>query len=320
MEVCSSALRGMIIAPAGRKLVVADWSNIEGRILPWLAGEEWKLEAFRKYDKGVGEDLYKVAYGKMFSIDPTTVDKHQRQIGKVNELSMGYQGGVGAFVRFALTSNIDLEALAEQAYPLLPKHIVDQSTEFMHWMLEQKRSNYGLSSKAYIVCDSFKRLWRNGHSKIEAYWDELDRCTKEALINPGITYKCFRHKIRCDGAWLRISKPRGTYLCYPMAKIVGEQVTYMQRGIRVKTYGGKLAENLTQSIAGDILKECMPRLERHGFQTVLTIHDEILAETPDDPKFNAEKMERIFAKPPQWATDLPLAAKGFECYRYRKGD
>ncbi|ENC9176888.1 DNA polymerase, partial [Salmonella enterica subsp. diarizonae serovar (6),14:z10:z] len=90
MELTSSALRGCIMAPAGKKLVVSDLSNIEGRKLAWLAGEQWKLDAFREYDEGTGPDLYKLAYARAFNISPDDVDKYQRQIGKVMELGLGF--------------------------------------------------------------------------------------------------------------------------------------------------------------------------------------------------------------------------------------
>lgn len=87
MELCTSAVRGCLIAPPGRKLVVADLSNIEGRMLAFLAGEQWKLDAFRDFDRGEGHDLYKVAYAKAFGLDPASVSKDQRQLGKVMELA-----------------------------------------------------------------------------------------------------------------------------------------------------------------------------------------------------------------------------------------
>src|SRR5574343_138065 len=98
MEAMSSAVRSALVAAPGRKLVISDLSNIEGRKLAWIAGEDWKLDAFRAYDAGTGPDLYVLAYARAFDMDPADVDKVMRQIGKVMELALGYEGGVGAFV------------------------------------------------------------------------------------------------------------------------------------------------------------------------------------------------------------------------------
>ncbi|MDH2999297.1 hypothetical protein A1D23_04155 [Chelonobacter oris] len=123
----SSALRGGIVAPEGKKLVVSDLSNIEGRMLVWLAGETWKVRAFREFDNGSGYDLYKMAYAKSFRISPEAVTKEQRQIGKVMELGLGYGGGVGAFLNFARVYNLDLDELAANAFERINPDILAQS-------------------------------------------------------------------------------------------------------------------------------------------------------------------------------------------------
>ena len=94
---------------------------------------------------------------------------------------------------------------------------------------------------------------------------------------------------------------------------------YTRKWQRILTHGGKLIENATQSIARDALADNMPAMEDAGYQIVLTAHDEPVTETPDDASFTAKGLSKILAVPSTWAPDMPLAAKGFEAYRYRKG-
>lgn len=79
-------------------------------------------------------------------------------------------------------------------------------------------------------------------------------------------------------------------------------------------------ENATQAWARDVLAWHMPAIEEAGYGELLTIHDELLTETPDSPEFNAEHLASLMTQPIPWALDAPLAAAGFETYRYRKGD
>ncbi len=325
MHLCSSAIRGCIIAPPGKKLVVADLANIEGRVLAWLGDEEWKLQAFRDYDAGTGHDLYKLAYAKAFGIDVKDVDKHMRQVGKVMELALGYAGGVGAFLTFADVYGIDLEAMARGALDTLPEDVRDEAESFFVWCEEQKRSTFGLSREAFIVCDAFKRLWRQAHPNITSLWAEMQYAVVSATHHPGETFRCRRLKVRRDGKWLRIGLPSGRVLCYPDPQVADDgEFLYLgsnqltRRWERQRSYGGKLVENVVQAIARDVMASSMPEIEARGFQIVLTVHDEIICETPDLPAYTSDWLSLLMSTPPPWVEGLPLAAAGFESYRYRK--
>jgi DNA polymerase len=325
MELASSAIRGCIIAPPGKKLVIADLSNIEGRKLAWLAGEQWKLRAFREFDAGIGHDLYKLAYAKAFGVRPEDVDKDMRQIGKVMELALGYEGGVGAFLTFAAAYGIDLEAMADRAIGAIPKAILDEAQSALEWTKQKKRPTFGLSDRAWLVCDSFKRSWRYAHPAISSMWKELQEAAVLAVQRPGVTTTCRMLKLRRDGAWLRIRLPSGRFLCYPSPQVdESGKLTYMgvnqytRKWSRLSTYGGKLVENVTQAASRDVIAHNMPAVEQAGYEILLTVHDEDITEAPDTEEFNADHLAGLMATNPPWAKDLPLAAAGFEAYRYRK--
>lgn len=335
MELTSSAIRGCIVAPKGKKIVVSDLSNIEGRDQAWLAGEEWKLQAFTDFDTIIGykddgepirkgHDLYKLAYAKSFGIKPEAVSKDQRQVGKVQELALGYEGGVGAFLTFAAAYNIDLEAMGEQAIEAIPEQIIAEATGSLGWTKKNKRPTFGLSDRAWIVCESFKRSWRYAHPAISSMWGELGDAVRQAILRPGVTTTCRALRIRRDGSWLRIRLPSGRFLCYPSPQVDDGQISYMginqysRKWSRLKTYGGKLFENVCQAVARDVLTYNMPRIEEAGYQVVLTVHDEVICEAPDSDEFNADHLSALLSTNPPWAPDMPLAAGGFEAYRYRK--
>ncbi|WP_294609688.1 DNA polymerase [uncultured Gilliamella sp.] len=325
MKLTSNTLRGCICAPEGKKLVVSDLSNIEGRVLAWLAGESWKIKAFHDYDNGEGHDLYKLSYSKSFGVSPESVTKDQRQIGKVQELALGYEGGVGAFITFSTAYGIDLDAMADAALHNVDEDILFSAKNAYEWALKNKRT-YGLSDKAYIVCDAFKRSWRQAHPNIVDLWKSLD-CDMRSVITGGARTTNVNDKLVIDkvGAWLRIQLPSGRYLCYPGARIdENGKISYMglntysRKWERINTYGGKIAENITQAVARDVMAWSMPCIDEIGFNIVLTVHDEIITEAPDTPEYSHEYLSQMLSTPPQWAKGLPLAAAGFEAYRYKK--
>ena len=315
MTTLSSLLRSVIIAKPGHKLVVSDLSNIEGRMLAWLAEEEWKVKAFRDFDEGKGEDIYKLSYARTFNKDVQKVTKDERQIGKIQELALGYGGGVGAFVTFAKAYNLSLELPAQ-----VPLYISEEARAAFH----RSDKKFGLSESAYIACDSIKRLWRLSHPKVSKLWYGLQEACISAVYNPGNVYQCGRLRVEALKAWLYILLPSGRRLFYFNPKIIDDSLTYLgmnqytRKFERIDTYGGKLVENCVQALSGHILKDSLHRIEDSGYPIVLTVHDEVITMPEDRSFYTAESLSCLLALAPEWAEDLPLQAKGFEAYRYRK--
>ena len=287
MELAAAAVRGLVIAPPGRKLVVCDLSNIEGRALAWLADEEWKLQAFREFDAGTGPDLYKLAYARSFNKRVEEVDKSERFIGKVQELALGYQGAVGAFGSMAALYGVTLP-----------------EDEILR-----------------IVT-----AWRKANSRIAGLWRAVETAARSAVLNPGEDFAAGVLVFDRHGAWLRCRLPSGRFLCYPSPMLNSDtgKLTYMgvdpytKQFKRLATYGGKLVENATQAVARDILARSMPRIERAGFAIVLTVHDEVLTEAPASTDFSVARLASLMTEGEPWSSGLPLAAAGFEADRYRK--
>ena len=293
-ERCSMAVRGCLIAPRRRKLVIADLSNIEGRVLAWLAGEEWKIKAFRAYDHGEGHDLYKVTAGKILGKDPADVTKEERQLqGKTPELAGGYQGGVGAY---RVMGGPVFEAMD------------DEAIQAIVW------------------------AWRKEHPKTKSLWYDIEAAAKGAIEKPGTVTEVrgglLRFDVKVDAfdrSWLRMRLPSGRFLCYVDAKVDrDDRITYSgvnqytRKWQTLDTYGGKLTENAVQAIARDVFMTGMRRAEEHNYLVVLRVHDELVCEVPDHNGYTAEVLAGLMSTNPGWAIGLPLSAAGFETRRYRK--
>jgi DNA polymerase len=327
MGLASSCLRGMIISEDGRKLSVADLANIEGRKMAWVAHEDWKLAAFGAYDRKEGPDLYKLAYARSFNINAAEIedDDWRRQIGKVMELALQYYGGVGAFCSMAETYGLRLEELAVAAWPVLPKQVKLEAQTL--WVKAQKRHRtYGLDERIWVVCMALVLLWRAAHPAIVSFWYKLDNAVKAAIRVPNKLFEVGRVGVDRRGAWLRIRLPVGRYLLYPAPRVdfdggqpsfVGVNPYTKQWG-RISTYSGKLTENIVQGSSADILMDGLLAAEDAGYNPVLSVHDEVITEPPDEEQYNDHELSRLMISNSPWAAGMPLAAKGFTSYRYRK--
>jgi DNA polymerase len=298
IKLCSNAIRGTIVAGTGRKLVVSDLEQIEARVLPWLAGERWKLEAFAAYDRGEAPDNYVMAYARAFGVEPDAVGKSDRQIGKTTELSAGYGGAYAAWVSMAATLHVEIPERSR--------------------VLE-------------IV-----RAWREAHPALcdwdTGLWKKLDDAARQAIMNPGKTFEAGEH-IRFERwrQWLRMQLPSGGFLNYAAPAIIDDPrrpgsntVSYMgvnnytKKWERLTTYGGKLSADATQATAREIMAENLPYIEDEGYLPVLLVHDEVVTEVPDTDDFSVDRLNQLLSAKSEWAKGLPLAAGGFEAYRYRK--
>jgi DNA polymerase len=331
MEVASNVIRGVIVASKGKKLVISDLSNIEGRDQAWIAGEDWKIKAFRDFDEGTGPDLYALAYAKAFRVTPESVleDKkkggNQRQIGKTLELAMGYHGGVAAFITFAAIYDVDLNDLKNKAWDLIPPDVKQEALDFWEYCVKQKRT-LGLEKEVFVTCDSLKRMWRRAHPNSVRTWANIENATRDAISAPGNTIPCGKLKMRRDGNWFRIVLPSGRALCYPHPQLDNKGVIsfmgvdqYTRKWSRIETFSGKLFENVCQAVARDVMAANMPLIESAGYEIVTTVHDEVVCEAPDNEEFNEGALSALLSANPPWAPDMPLAAGGYESHRYRKG-
>lgn len=332
LTIISDVLRGMIRAAPGNTLYAADFRNIEGRVLAWLAGEQWKLDAFRAFDAGDGPDLYKVGYSRSFNILVELVTKLQRQIGKVQELSLGYQGSHGAFVAMGANYGVkpgDITAALRPQYDDLRWKALGHGFE----------SRHGLSKDDWTAIKIVVDGWRDAHPEIKQFWWDLDAAAMDAVANPGTVFTVRGMHFRMVGSflWLQLRSGRALCYCYPSiqwkdmpwrdenGKPVRKQVvaykgvnSYTRKWEEQYLYGGKISADVTQATARDLLAAAMLRLEAAGYPVVLSVHDENVAETPADLG-SVEEFEKLMVELPAWATGLPVAAEAWTGPRYKKG-
>jgi DNA polymerase len=356
-KLTASTVRSCIIPEAGHKFVVADYSNVEGRGLAWLAGEDDLIEVFVN-----GVDVYKKLASTVFNVSYDDVTKDQRQIAKAMVLGLGYAGGVGAFVTFAKNLGLDLNDMARTLDGTFPDHIWAATARGYEWARIQEakrpprpgekddRPSYILDKKVWRTCDALKRMYREANPAIVQFWRDIEDAAMAAIRNPGKEFTAgprgvkFSRNVETDnngnkvaGWWLRMTLPSGRVMSYPgvglsvsketdedgkvstnvRIKYQGENQLTRQWGFQY-TYSGKLVENCTQALCRDLLANALLNVEANGYPIVLHVHDELVCETPDTPEYNVAELEKLMCALPEWAEGFPLVAEGSEMYRYAK--
>lgn len=287
MEVFSSCLRSVITAPRGKVLYVSDFASIETRVLFWIANHMKGLQMFRD-----GKDLYKEMAAAIYSTSAEKIDKAQRQLGKTAILGLGYQMGSEKFHKTCQLQNIEIsEELAKIAVA----------------------------------------TYRREHHPVTGLWADTQMAAIAAIRYPGKKFTKHRTSwcVKDDFLWCLL--PSGRTLAYHRPEI---KITETSWGARVDTiyhyatnpvskkwesvgtYGGRLVENIVQAVARDLLAEAMLRIEEHGYEIILTAHDEVVAER--EKGGSMAEFNDLMREVPLWAKGCPIEAEGFIAKRYRK--
>ena len=286
--VLSQLIRTAIVAPKGCTLGVADYSAIEARVIAWIAGERWRLEVFNTHGK-----IYEASASAMFGVPIQQVTKGSdlRQKGKVAELALGYQGGWSA-----------LKKMGGEKMGLTAKEMKNIVT-----------------------------LWRKASPAIVETWENFEACAHKAVATKTKIVSRFKG-IAFEGGrdFMRIILPSGRAIYYREPKFGTNRfgkpaLTYMgvdaetKKWVRLETYGGKLAENIVQAVARDVLAGAIYALYRAGFKTVFHVHDEVINEFAlCEAEADLQEMCKIMTAPQPWTKGLPLRAEGYLTEYYKK--
>lgn len=279
------AVRGALLPTPGNYLLASDYSNIEGRCFGWIAGDEEDLDRFRK-----NIDIYKIIAGQIYLKPSTDILDHERSVGKETRLSGQY--GVG-------------------------------------WKTHQGR----LKKWGIVVSDGQAkhniRTYRETNWRAPILWKDLEDAWRSACAGvPAMAGKC---SFRVENGWMILGLPGGRNL-YFYGPTAEKDLAYTRLDRRMakknggdfvknRVYGGMIAENICQTMAGIIARDHMLEIERKGIMDlVFMVHDELVGEVPI---FEAEDRLRgvidVMTSPPLWAPDLPLSVEAWYGPRYRKG-
>lgn len=287
-DTLSELIRTALIPEPGHRFIVADFSAIEARVIAWIAGEQWRLDVFRN-----GGDIYCASASQMFHVPVVKHGEngHLRQKGKIAELALGYGGGANALKAFGA----DKMGMTEEEMV----NTVD--------------------------------LWREASPRVCALWRALERAAIRCVVHKTPQVSAIggiRFEMECGILWMTL--PSGRRIAYYGAEYGPSRfhrdrraLSYMgvdqktKRWGRVETWGGKLAENVTQATARDCLRDTMLALAEAGYDIRAHVHDEVIISEPRDGR-TVEDVSAIMGRELPWAPGLPLRGDGYACDFYMK--
>jgi DNA polymerase bacteriophage-type len=291
LAVVGDCSRAMICAEPDKVLIGADFGAIESRVLAWVAGEQWKLDSYSRFDAthDPRDEPYCETACRIFRVPSGSYTKNspERSVGKTCDLAFGYMGGINAWRKFE------------------PDRFSDDEVK------------------------AFNSEWRAAHPAIKSFWYNVDRAALTAVRERGCIVRCGPIAFKSTGAFLLLKLPSGRKISYPQPRAVGNEerqhVVFADNAAgQFKdcrngdgAYGGLWTENVVSGIARDLLAESMLRIEAAGYPIVLHVHDEVVAEVAEN--FGSlEEFTKVMTRRPAWAPDLPIAATAWTGKRYCK--
>lgn len=282
-DILSQLIRTMLIPKAGCEFIVADFSAIEARVLAWLAGEQWRLDAFK-----AGQDIYCASASQMFGVPVVKhgINGELRQKGKVAELACGYGGGSGALISMGALNM----GLKEEELPDIISSWRDANPEIVKfWYAVEK------AAIETVKDHTDRTVGRIGFQfSANTLWIVLPSERRLAYIKP------------------RLQPNR-----FGRMALTFEGLGANNKWVRGETYSGKLTENITQATARDLLAEAMRRMEIAGLDIVGHVHDEVILEVPKR-QYTVDDVCNIMNQNPRWADGLPLSSAGYTGNYYFK--
>jgi len=335
-ELTASMLRSMMMAAPGNTLIAADYSQIEARVLAWVAGQQDLVDLFADGGK-IYETMAAFIFGK--KVEEIAKDSFERQIGKNSVLGAGFQMGADRYAeQVREQTGIILERDRHwkcEEHGVRGKWDVDNVREFRCGKCRKKLTvHQGPNDLAAQAIAGYRTLY----SKIPQFWKDIEAAALQAVRHPGEVFEVgvgatIKYTYRSKFLWCQL--PSGRFLTYarpiiktrplpaPWEHKFKESLSYYgvnsltRQWTRQYTYGGHLTENVVQAMARDLMAGAMLRVEHAGYSPILTVHDEVVVEADAEDADFSQFME-LMQVLPRWATGLPVAAEGWQGQRYRK--
>jgi len=279
-DVLSQLIRTAFVPKDGYKLIVADFSAIEARVIAWLAGERWRNDVFATHGK-----IYEASASQMFHVPIEEVTKGSplRQKGKIAELALGYGGSVGALKAMGA---LEMGLFEEELRPLVSAWRSANPNIVRFWWDVDRAAMKAVRDRTVTETHGIRFGYQSGMLFI----------------------------VLPSGRRLSYVKPRIGTNQFGSDCVTYEGVGGTKKWERIESYGPKFVENIVQAISRDILSFAMQTL-RHC-SIVMHIHDEVVIET--GPEMSAEILCQQMSRTPPWAEGLLLIADGFDCSFYKK--